>query len=320
MSSPAHHSSPHYPVDLQVHSTRSDGTDSPAALVRMAADTGVHTLAITDHDSVLGVDEAIAAGSKVGVAIVPAVEFSTRSEHARDLLDINILAYGIDHRDAILVDMLKTIYDNRVDQKIRQVERLQGYGIDVPVDEVLALAGGVPGRVHIAKVALARNPGRFESISDVFAEFLAGDAQNSTYVPRAFSLSVEDAIDLTHQAQGIAVLAHPGSYTRVKKIDDVVGRLAAAGIDGIEICYTYAQNRGHYGASAAEVAAVIAHFAGLADRYKLLKTGGSDYHGKTKPGISIGRAGLTETEWRALEPHLSHIVGPAAGRSVFDHR
>jgi predicted metal-dependent phosphoesterase TrpH len=296
-----------YPVDLQVHSTASDGTDAPSALIQLAADRGVRVLALTDHDSVLGVDEAIAVGGEIGVSIVPALEFSTMSERDRDLLDINILAYGIDHRHPDLRAMLDKIVQNRIEQKIRQVQRLQRYGVDVPVDEVLANAGGVPGRVHIANVALVRNPHLFTSINDVFCRYLAADAPNSTYVARAFSVTVEEAIELSHTAGGIAVLAHPGSYTRVRDIAGVVRRLADAGLDGLEICYTYAQNRGHRGASSKAVEAVIVGFDQLADECALLKTGGSDYHGATKPGIRVGQAGLTEEEWAQLSPHLALV-------------
>jgi len=289
-----------YPVDLQVHSTRSDGTDTPTALVEQAARLGVQVLALTDHDSVLGVDEAMTAGARLGVTIAPALEFSTLNERARDLLDINILAYGIDHHDPGLQAMLKRVIDSRIEQKVRQVERLQAYGIDAPVEEVLAEAKGVPGRVHIARVALRRNPERFRTIDDVFAQYLSTEAPNSTFVRRSFSLRVEDAIAVTHAAGGIAVLAHPGVYTRIGDVDGVVRRLADAGLDGLEVHYTYAQNRGNRGASPAEVAALIAHFDALADECGLIKTGGSDYHGATKPGITIGQAGLTWSQWEAI--------------------
>lgn len=289
-----------YPVDLQVHSTFSDGTDTPEKLVQRAAELGVTVLALTDHDTVGGVDRAYAAGRQSGVAIVPALEFSTKSEAARDYLDINILGYGIRHHDPDLQQMLQMVLDNRVQQKIRQIERLQAYGLDVPIDEVLALVGGVPGRVHIAQVALAHNPDHFSSIKDVFDQYLAADALHSTYVARAFSLRVEETIELIHQAGGIAVLAHPGSYTRIHNIDQVVRRLHQAGLDGLEICYTYAQNRGHYHSSPSTIAALIAYFDELADELDLLKTGGSDYHGLAKPGIEPGRAGLTWTEWQML--------------------
>jgi predicted metal-dependent phosphoesterase TrpH len=266
----------------------------------LAAARGVRVLALTDHDSVLGVDEAMAAGRAAGVQVIPALEFSTRSERERDYADINILAYGINPHDPQLVEVLQRVVDSRIEQKIRQIERLQSYGIDVPVAEVLAAAKGVPGRVHIARVAVERNPQRFSSIQDVFAQYLAPDAPNSTYVTRSFSLRVEDAIEVTQAAGGIAVLAHPGSYTRVRDIDDAVRRMKQAGLDGLEVNYTYAQNRGHYGASPHEVAALVAHFGALAEELRLLPTGGSDYHGTSKPGILPGQAGLTLAQWQAL--------------------
>jgi len=286
-----------YPVDLQTHSTCSDGTDTPTELVNLAASLGIGVMALTDHDSVMGIDEAIRAGEQTGVEIVPALEFSTEGERERDFLDVNILAYGIRHHDPTLQAVLKQVVDARVDQKIRQTERLQRYGVKAPVDEVLALAKGVPGRVHIAKVALKHNPEKFKTISDVFEQYLAATAPNSTYAKREFSLRVEECIEITHQAGGLAVLAHPGVYDRMRDVDDVIRRLSLVGLDGLEVNYTYAQNRGHYGASQAEVAALIEHFDGLADRYNLLKSGGSDYHGKTKPGIVPGLAGLEMDDW-----------------------
>lgn len=289
-----------YPVDLQLHSTASDGTDAPAALMALCAAHAVRVVALTDHDSVLGIDEAILAGRQCGVRVIPALEFSTRSEPERDLLDINILALGIRHQDAGLLATLERVLASRVEQKIRQIERLQAYGVAIEIGDVLARAQGVPGRVHIAQEAITRNPQRFTSIADVFAQFLAPDAPNSTYVERTFSLSVEDAIAVTHAAGGVAVLAHPGAYPRVRDIDAVVARLAIAGLDGIEVRYPYAHNRGHFGADAREVAALVAHFHDLAMQHDLLITGGSDYHGQAKPGITPGMGGLTWPEWETL--------------------
>jgi 3',5'-nucleoside bisphosphate phosphatase len=293
-----------YPVDLQLHSTASDGTDSPTALVHLAARRGVRVMALTDHDSVLGVDEALIAARAAGVWVIPALEFSTRSELERDYADINILAYGIDPHDPDLAAVLQQVIDSRIEQKIRQIERLQAYGLDVPVSEVLASAQGVPGRIHIARVAMARNPQKFSSIQDVFAQYLAPDSPNSTYTTRTFSLTVEDTIAMTHAAGGIAVLAHPGIYTRVRNVDAAVRRMQQAGLDGIEVNYTYAQNRGHFGESASEVAAIIQHFGALADTLGLLQTGGSDYHGTSKPGILPGQVGLTWEAWEALASRL----------------
>lgn len=299
-----------YPVDLQLHSTASDGTDAPTALMTLCAARNVRVVALTDHDNVLGIDEAILAGRQCGVQVIPALEFSTRSEPERDLLDINILALGIRHQDGDLLATLERVLASRVEQKIRQIERLQAYGVAIEIDDVLARAQGVPGRVHIAQEVITRNPQRFTSVADVFAQFLAPDAPNSTYVARTFSLSVEDAIAVTHAAGGVAVLAHPGAYPRVRDIDAVVARLAIAGLDGIEVRYPYAHNRGHFGADAREVAALVAHFHDLAMQHDLLITGGSDYHGQAKPGISPGMDGLTWPEWETLAARCGWATQP----------
>jgi 3',5'-nucleoside bisphosphate phosphatase len=291
-----------YPVDLQVHSTCSDGTESPAELVAHAAQLGIQVIAITDHDSVLGVAEAMEAGRQAGVQVIPAIEYSTTTERERDFLEINIIGYGIRHDDPVLLAALQTVIDARVEQKIRQIEKLQSYGVHVPVDEVLDLAGGVPGRPHIAQVAVKHNPKRFQSISDVFDQFLAADAPNSVYVSRRYSLSVYDAIELTHAAGGVAVLAHPGIYRRVRDIDDAIRRMVDAGLDGIEVYYPYWREvqRWLVKASSEET---IAYFGETARRYNLLVTGGSDFHGERKPN-RLGEAGLSHVQWAQLKERV----------------
>src|SRR5690349_14942320 len=114
-----------YPVDLQVHSTCSDGTETPTALVQHAARLGINVLALNDHDSTLRFDAALITGQKSGMTIIPALEISTTSEPSRDYLDINILGYGIQHQSEALQRILTIVYDERLQQKIRQVERMQ---------------------------------------------------------------------------------------------------------------------------------------------------------------------------------------------------
>ena len=283
-----------YPVDLQTHSIYSDGTDTPEKLIAKAAAAGIRVLAVTDHDSVLGVAEAKAVGMKAGVQILPAIEFSTAREPERDFLDINILGYAIDPTDPALLEMLERVIKSRVEQKIRQVERLHTYGLHVPVEEVLALAGGVPGRPHIAQIALKHNSHKFSSLNDVFQQYLAPDAENPTYVPRRFNLRVEDAIELIHAAGGKAVLAHPGIYKRVRNLEDALRRMVDAGLAGLEVYYPYGSDARGGGADKH-----IARFAELAARFGLFATGGSDYHGERKRN-RLGEAGLEWEQWERL--------------------
>ena len=283
-----------YPVDLQIHSTFSDGTDTPEQLIAKAAAAGIRVLAVTDHDSVMGVAEAQAAGMKAGVQILPAIEFSTAREPERDFLDINILGYAIDPTDPALLEMLDRVIKSRVEQKIRQVERLHTYDLHVPVEEVLALAGGVPGRPHIAQIALKHNPHKFSSLNDVFEQYLAPDAENPTYVRRRFSLRVEDAIELIHVSGGKAVLAHPGIYKRVSNLEDALRRMVDAGLDGLEVYYPYGSEARGGGADN-----YITRFAELAARFGLFATGGSDYHGERKCN-RLGESGLEWEQWERL--------------------
>ena len=282
-----------YPVDLQVHSNCSDGTDTPDELVRKASALGIGVLAVTDHDSVLGVAEAQAQGAAAGVHVLPAVEFSTARDRENDFRDFDILGYGIDPTNATLLDTMNRLKESRIEQKSRQVERLQRYGVHVPVDEVLALAGGVPGRPHIAQIALKYNPHRFSSLSDVFQQYLASDAENPTHVPRSFILGVVEAIELTHVAGGKAVLAHPGIYRRIRSLEASLARLVDAGLDGLEVQYPYAEE----GRDSTD--RPIACFAALAARFDLFQTGGSDYHGERKPN-RLGEAGLEVEQWQRL--------------------
>ncbi len=287
-----------YPVDMQTHTTFSDGTFTPAEVVAMAAESGLRAIAITDHDSVLGVDEAMVAGDEDGVEVIPAIELSTRHEPARGFVDLDILGYWIDPHHPDLTATLKKVIDARVEQKIAQVEIMQGYGVDVPVEEVLALAKGVPGRPHIAQVALERNPGRFRDIEQVYDEFLSNHGK--AYRPRAFSLTVEDAIELVLAAGGMPVLAHPGLYDEVEDLRDVIRRARDAGLAGLEIRYPYDKTGLYDGISPDGLAGLFARFGALADEFGLAHTGASDFHGTRKP-IMLGEQGLTWEEYVVLK-------------------
>ena len=146
---------------------------------------------------------------------------------------------------------------------------------------------------HIAQVALKYNPDRFSSLTDVFQQFLGSDAKYPTNVPRSFILGVIDAIELTHEAGGTAVLAHPGIYRRIRSLEESLARLTDCGLDGLEIYYPYADE----GRDSTE--RPITCFEELAVRFGLFQTGGSDYHGERKPN-RLGAAGLELDQWRQL--------------------
>ncbi len=289
----------HYPVDLHVHTTASDGTLTPTEVIELAVAEGVQVIGIADHDTVGGVAEALAAGARLGVEVVPAVELSIQNRIEKDFVELHLLGYGIDHTNPDFVAVLDRVVQARIEQKIAQIKVLQRDGIDVPVEEVFALARGVPGRPHIAQVVLARNPGRFPNKAALFREYLAEGGK--AYVPRRFSLRLAEAVDLVVQAGGVPVLAHPGAYPGVSDPAAMVRRARdEAGIRGLEVAYPYDKNRPHYGASPQQVAALISQFADLADSLGLLKTGGSDFHGAGK-NIALGEQGLTLEEFACFK-------------------
>jgi len=286
-----------YPVDLHVHTNRSDGSHNPAEVVRKARAAGVYVLGIADHDNVAGVDEAIEEGRSLGVKVIPGVEISVDGGEEEGNRELHILGYFINHRDPDFQALLKKVADARVEQKIRQTKLLQSFGLNIEVDEVLTLARGVPGRIHIARVLMERNPGRFRDIQQVFDEFLS--RKGKAYIRRTFYLSPSQAIEAIIKVGGIPVLAHPGIYHLPEDSRKLIARLKKAGLRGLEVSYTYDKNHPYKGASKEFVEKLIRGFSALADEFGLLKTGGSDFHGEGK-NIKIGERGLTWAEFESL--------------------
>lgn len=290
----------HYPVDLHAHTTASDGKLTPAQVVERAARRGLRVVGIADHDTIDGLPEALAAGERLGLEVVPAVEFSLRHEPDKQFVGLHLLGYFIDPQAPLLVEMMQKVQHGRVEQKIKQIKKLQSFGFDVPVDEVLARAGGVPGRPHIAAVLLERNPGRFNSIQQIFDEYLGVHAK--AHVGRQFALKLAEAVDLIKQAGGVPVFAHPGGYDSDNPLL-AVRNAAAEGVEGVEVFYPY--EKGHR--SSGERSRWIARAEALARELELLQTGGTDFHGRPHELIDLGDMGLTEAQfahfkagWRRL--------------------
>ena len=291
-----------YEVDLHIHSTCSDGSFTPREIVELAKAKALKAIALADHDTVEGVAEAVAAGEGSGIEVVPAVELSIKNEQEKDFVELHLLGYFIDHQDEELNDILDRIVQARIEQKIRQIKVLQGDGIDVSIEEVFSLVGGVPGRLHIAEVVMRRNPGRFASKEELFAEYLT--VGGKAYTKRHFSLTLAEAIQVVVKAGGVPVLAHPGAYDKVKDIEAMIRRAQEIGLRGLEIAYTYNKNRPHYGLAPAEMQALLARFEALADELGLVKTGGSDFHGDEKD-IELGEMGMNYAEFQELKTKSS---------------
>lgn len=293
-----------FQIDLHAHTTASDGTHTPTELVKRAAERDLRVLGIADHDTIGGLAEAMAAGPQYGIEIVPGVEFSLRHEYGKDFVGLHLLGYFIDPHNPALIAMMARVRQGRIDQKINQIEKLQGFGFDIPVDEVLARVDGVPGRPHIAAVLLERNPDKFENVQQIFDEYLGSHAK--AHVGRSFSLTLGEATGLIKQAGGVPVFAHPGAYDT--NIDPIraIRNAQAEGVEGVEVFYPY--NSGHR--SSGDRSRWIGRIEALANELGLLKTGGSDFHGRDHDIVDLGDMGLTEPQYSSFKQSWQKLRGP----------
>jgi predicted metal-dependent phosphoesterase TrpH len=261
-------------VDLHSHSTASDGTFAPADVVRLAKDAGLVGLALTDHDTIAGLAEAAAEADRLGLRFLPGIEISAVSPVTDGTL--HILGYGIDPRNAVLQQMTRDLLDARDNRNPRIIARLRELGIDITWDEALAQAqGGVLGRPHIA--ALLVKKGVVKTIKQAFDEYLGQGGR--AYFDKE-RLAPGDALARIRQAGGLSVLAHPVQLrtTNDAQLERVLKDLVDLGLAGIEVLHS------DHGPDE------VAKYERLADRYNLLKTGGSDFHGTNKKDINLGTA------------------------------
>ncbi|AJT64569.1 PHP domain-containing protein [Streptomyces chattanoogensis] len=250
-------------IDLHTHSTASDGTDTPAELVRNAAAAGLDVVALTDHDTVGGYAEARAA-LPAGLTLVTGAELSCRI----DGVSLHMLAYLFDPEEPGLARERELVRDDRVPRAQAMVGKLRELGVPVTWDRVAEIAGdGAVGRPHIATALVEL--GVIGSVSDAFtSQWLANDGR--AYVEK-HELDPFDAIRLVKAAGGVTVFAHPLAVKRGSCVPEpVIGELAAAGLDGIEV-----DHMDHD-------APTRARLRGLAAELGLLTTGSSDYHGSRK--------------------------------------
>ena len=250
-------------IDLHTHSSASDGTQTPAQVVQAAADAGLDVVAITDHDTTAGWDEAAAAARAAGIALVRGTEVSARSRN----VSVHLLSYLQDPASRPLADELARVVDSRVHRAERIVEALAR---DVPISwqQVLDQAGEgtVVGRPHIADALVVNGV-----VPDRDAAFATLLASHGPYYAPYYAPDAARAVTLIRAAGGVPVFAHPGADGRGRIVaDDVFDELAEAGLAGLEVFH-----RDHD-------AAQRERLAGIAARLGLLVTGSSDYHGAGK--------------------------------------
>jgi predicted metal-dependent phosphoesterase TrpH len=267
-----------YAIDLHTHSLRSDGALSPGELVRRAAERGVRIQALSDHDTLSGVAEAVAEGARLGVRIIPATELNTESEWG----DVHVLAYFVDPADAAFEERMKWLRENRGRRIELMVENLNRLGYTVSLARVQEIAqGGSLGRPHLAQALFEK--GHVPTYDAAFDTLIS--KESPAYVSRV-GLAPLEAVELVRAHGGVPSLAHPGT---VLKLEELLPQLVSAGLAGIE-CY--------YGS---HTPAWTAFCLRLATRFGLVPTGGSDFHGRGEHGADLGGVFVPPDTIAALE-------------------
>ncbi|SFG22682.1 hypothetical protein SAMN05660649_01035 [Desulfotomaculum arcticum] len=261
-------------ADLHIHSTASDGKLAPGQVVALGKEMGFRCLALADHDSVGGLEEALAAGNEQGVEVLPCVELSTLYNGG----EVHILGYFIDWRSAKLLNKLKQIMDCRIERARQMVDKLGKLGLDVTWEEVISRAGSsFVGRLHIAQVLMGKK--YISEIKEAFTEAFIGK-NGRAYVER-YEISPDEAIEVIRNAGGVAVLAHPGFFKKNAKMEDSdIRYLAGKGLQGVEVWHTKHTEED------------VQRYKAIAESLNLVITGGSDCHGGNTGEILMGKIKL----------------------------
>ena len=254
-------------LDLHIHTTASDGSLTPTQVVQLARKKGFSLIAVTDHDTMGGVAEALEAGKKYNVDVVPGVEISSGVT-----LEVHMLGYGMSPDHPVMKAMMEDMRAARVERMERIIENLQKMGVPITVEEVEAVAGGAIGRPHIAQVLIAH--GLVPDVRTAFREYIGVGAK--AYVERR-KMTSEQVIANIRDAGGVPVLAH-GGLLRISEVElnQWIDSMAKKGLRGLE-CY--------HNAHTPQMERLL---RAAAERNGLLVTGGSDFHGASRPDVEMG--------------------------------
>ena len=269
-------------IDLHTHTTFSDGTDTPTQLINKALAAGITTIALTDHDSISGWQEATTA-LRPGICLVPGAEVSCQT---LDGISVHILGLLFDSSNTELIDTLEKTRENRFGRMEKIIAKINEAGIEISMSEVLEQLsdGATLGRPHLADALIKK--GVVASREEAFTQMLHN---HSKYYVSHYSPTPEAVIKLIKDAGGVSVIAHPMASHRGRTISlDTFGSLIQAGLDGIEVYH-----RDH---SAEEKTQLIS----LAKESKLVMTGASDYHGNGKLNL-LGEYTTEPVQWQKLE-------------------
>lgn len=253
-------------ADLHIHTYYSDSTSSPLEVVEYARKEGLNCIAITDHDTVEGIKPAIEAAKKYDIEVISGIELSA-SVNSRD---VHILGYMFDYNDNELVRHLNKIQEFRLGRMRKMIDKLAQLGIDeIEFKDVAELAhSNSLGRPHLAQVLV--NKGIVSNIKSAFDKYLGDGAPACV---EHFKQTPKEAIDLIHKYGGVAVLAHP----MLTRVDELIAQFTKDGLDGLEAYYPNNSKQ------------ITEFYCGLARKYNLFPTGGSDAHGDAKKHTFVGK-------------------------------
>lgn len=276
-------------ADLHCHTTCSDGTSSPEEVVKMALELGLSGLSITDHDSIEAYEQALPLAQQIGLKIIPGVEFSSFLEG----VSVHILAYAFPLQSPVIKNFCSRHQERRAKRNREILQRLNTQGFSLSEEEVLAVLGdNLPsshhtiGRPHIALAMLKK--GYIQSIPEAFNKYI-GEGKSCYAAGEHFS--ARETIDLIHQAQGLAIIAHPHLINH----PPTLRKLLEMNFDGIE-CYYARFNKPS-----------IKRWIKIAEHRKWIITGGSDYHGSIKPQIPLGASWVDQEHFQILQNHFQTV-------------
>ncbi|MCM1039490.1 MAG: PHP domain-containing protein [Roseburia sp.] len=256
-------------IDLHVHSNRSDGSYTPSELVDYALQKGLTAIALTDHDTIDGLAEALSYAQDKPIEVIPGIEFSTKYEDR----DIHVVGLYIRYDAPAFQAQLQAFVDSRINRNIKMCANLQGAGIDITYEKLCAEnPDAVITRAHYA--SYLTDHGYVANRAEAFDKYL-GD-HSKYFVPRE-KVTPSQAVELILKAGGVPILAHPPLYhMEHEHLDALVARLKQDGLMGIETLYCSYSGKEER------------DMFRLAQKYDLLPSGGSDFHGANKPGLDLG--------------------------------
>ena len=271
-------------ADLHVHSNFSDGSLTPQELVLAADQKGLSAIAITDHDTVAGIDYALEAAAGLDLEVIPGVEFSAYTNTSEE---VHILGYFIDYRNSDLKDKLKEIYRVRKQRAWKMIELLQEQGIDLDFEDIKNSKNNCYiGRPHIARALLEK--GYISQFSEAFTDKYIGNGSRA-YISK-FKMNPATGIEMVLSVGGIPVLAHPGHSKNEQPLQkEYIAGLKEKGLSGIEVFHSrhsYKQEQ---------------YYKKCADELGLLLTGGSDFHGENSPQVKLGDVVLPDQYFQKLK-------------------